>query len=64
MAHGLVYFCSAEGTWTGAVEGTEAYSKALFSIPEDDLSLGQKQELDPLHIELFNNTANYRFPWG
>ncbi|MBN1965310.1 MAG: DUF11 domain-containing protein [Anaerolineae bacterium] len=54
----------AAGAWTGAVEGTAAYSALLAEVPGDILSAAQRADLDPLARpptppELFT----YRFPW-
>jgi hypothetical protein len=48
--------------WTGAVKGTEAFSKLLAQIPTDVLDRQARNALDD-NNRLNSQAAAYRFPW-
>ncbi|MFZ2422817.1 MAG: hypothetical protein WA029_16920, partial [Anaerolineae bacterium] len=50
------------GNFTGAVEGTQAFSVLLAEIPETILTATARQSLDPLQRSQAP-ASTYRFPW-
>ena len=48
--------------WTGAVEGTQEFSRLLEQVPESILSEQVKHSLDQAN-QLNDTAAPYRFPW-
>ncbi|MBK9711483.1 MAG: hypothetical protein IPO81_09180 [Kouleothrix sp.] len=55
---------NGSGQWVGAIEGTQAFSRLLANLPENQLNANAKQLLDPIQRRLVQAaTAGYRFPW-
>ncbi len=59
---GLVLLEQHGETWSGAVEGSVAFSDLLAQIPDDLVSAAAKQDLDPRSRVILPLSA-YRFPW-
>jgi Tol biopolymer transport system component len=51
-----------EGRWSGAVEGTEAFSRLLTEVPETVLEAGARESLDP-RLRALTPAEAYVFPW-
>jgi len=61
---GLVLLApDGNGGWRGAVQGTEAFSSSLASIPSASMSAQAKQDLDRFRSGESASSAAYRFPW-
>jgi len=49
--------------WSGALQGTPAFSDLLAQMPDNLLSQDAKLSMDPLQREEIAATSSYRFPW-